>query len=611
MARIRYLDGHRLRNALVAGYRNLARKASYLDSINVFPVPDGDTGTNMAGTLRSVAGHVASRGSRHFGETLQTAARSALSSARGNSGSIIAQFFHLLAQELAGHSRVAAMDIARAARKASKATRAALSDPRDGTILTVLDEWSAAFEHRSMVSTDFHEILHHSLESARTALEATRGVLPEMRKAGVVDAGAMGFVDILEGISDLVDSGSLREIAGRREEAETETELHAPLWPEGDITSGYRYCVEAIVNDCTAQTADIQGLLCGFGDSVVVAGGKGLSRIHVHTDSPSDVFDALDATGGITDHKIDDMFLQRRIRELPRKACAVVVDSACDLPESTCLEQGLQRVAIQIQTGGVFRPDVEGMSISSLYARMRSDPGFSLTTSQPQGSTFARAFDLALSNADEVLYLGVSGALSGTLEAGRLAATRGGARIHVVDSLTISAGTGLLALRALRAAERGAGAAEISGIIAQLRPSLRFMVAIPGLEGLIRSGRVSGVKAIMLRKLGIRPILETGRNGRAEASGLFWVGPSARITDPRTIRAGSDALFSRIRKAHPEGSDPEILIGHVDAEAEARRLAERCTARFACSRPVAVVPIGPALAGHAGLGTLVAATLPG
>jgi DegV family protein with EDD domain len=605
--KIAYIDGPRLKQAILAGAGSIVVNAEGLNAINVFPVPDGDTGTNMAGTARAIAASLKGVSSRGAGAVLKQAARSAMEGARGNSGAILAQFLQGLAHELGAEARIGARRLAQAATIAAEKTKKALRVPKDGTILTVLDDWAKALRAEAAVCEDILQVFFSSLEAARASLERTRNILPEMRKAGVVDAGAKGFIHLLEGVADLLMRGRRR--ASRfenpaaallqKETAETIGDIHVELTEGG----GPRYCTEALLENSRESLEKLRDALSELGDSLVVAGDEEIARVHLHSDTPWAVFDLLDAAGDVSGHKVDDMELQRRLVKRSAAAgkairCAIVTDTGCDLPAEYLLEKGIIKVPALIRVGTVTRPDGPAMDLRAVHARMREEPDFSMSTSQPTAASFTRAFNLALSQAGEVLYIGLSSALSGTFQAGAAAAEEFTGRVSCFDSRSITAGQGALVEAASQLAESGLGAEEIQAILEKRRKNLELFVAVKDLRSLIRSGRLKGVKSIILRKFGLRPILGTDAAGKAKNRSIYLGEKNA-----------SAALFASIRKIIKSDQAEGLQIVHVDARGEAEALAERCRAEAGGNLCIQVADMGPLLASVGWLGALGVAVL--
>lgn len=596
---IRYIDGRRLGRALAAGARRLVESAGYLDRINVFPVPDGDTGANMAATVLALSGGLSFARASTVGGAARLAADAALFGSRGNSGAILAEFFQGLADDLVAEVRIGTKRFAAAAMHAADAARSALSLPREGTIITVLHDWSRAVHRVAQRSDDFIELLRESLVAARASLERTPELLPELKKAGVVDAGALGFVRLIEGIIHYVQHGRLRDdSAGGAEATEdiaAESLAHDSV-PSDGAAPRYRYCVEAMVSAERIDAATLRARLELQGDSVVVAGSALRVKAHVHSDDPPAIFRTLAEFGVVERHKADDMRLQASRAAAGRRACAVIVDSACDLPDADRLRLGVETVPIQVIMDGASRMDGTGVSSDEFIAYLAGHPAQYPTTSQPSTASFTRKFDLALAYADAAVYVGISEALSGTLEAGRRTAfaSKDAARLRVVDTRQISAAAGLVARKAAEAAARGAEADEVVAAAEAARNRVKLLVAAPSLDGLIRSGRLHGMKGLAARLLGIRPILTIGADGKAAADGMYF-----------GAKRGIAALLARVAAIVPAGAPLEAIVAHVNAEGDARTLADALTARYRPDSPIAITTVSPALATHGGLGIVV------
>jgi hypothetical protein len=577
--------------------------AGLLDRINVFPVADGDTGANMAATVIALSGSMSFARALSVGDAARLAADAALSGSRGNSGAILAEFFQGLAEDLAAEVRIGTRRFATAAVHAAESARAALSLPREGTIITVLRDWSQAVHRLAQRSDDFMEIFRDSLEAARSSLERTPDLLPELKKAGVVDAGALGFVRLIEGITQYIQHGHLRDQAPAM--AEDSFEAAFEQVEEKAIATGgepprFRYCVEAMVSGTGIDPAALRATLETLGDSVVVAGSDRRVKAHVHSDDPAAAFRAMAARGTVERHKADDMRLQCLRAAAGRRACAVIVDSACDMPDADRLRLGIEAVPVQVVVDGESRMDGTGLSSDEFIAYLAGKPDRYPTTSQPNAASFSRKFDLALAYADTAVYVGIAEALSGTLEAGRRTAnaSKDAASLRVFDSRQISVAAGLVARKAAEAAALGASVDDVVAAAGSAAARVKLLVAVPNLDGLIRSGRLKGMKGLAARAFGLRPILTTGKDGRACSDGMYFGAGN-----------GIRALLGKVAAYLPAGSPLEAVIGHVDAPDEAATLAAELTARYRLAVPLEITTVSPALAAHGGLGAVALALL--
>jgi DegV family protein with EDD domain len=528
----------------------------------------------------------------------------------------LAQFIYGLAAELENEVRITARRFAEAARAATERCYLALSKPKEGTILTLLRDWSDSAQKIARSSDDFLVMLKGAFEEARASLARTRDLLPELKKAGVVDAGAAGLFHLLEGVMNFIQHGKLRELRSRSDEhgipsilgnqytgGEFGTEGEGAAINEALVgfetePSVFRFCTECLVRGRDIDLAALRCSLEALGDSLVVAGSPTRARIHIHSDRPSAIFRLVEAVGEVEGHKVDDMELQRRVSAGSRRRCALLIDSACDLPDEIRLELGIAMVPVLVDIEGKQRLDREGITTEDFLEALRARPNMRASTSQPSPASFKRKMDLLLGHADEIVYLGLSSGLSGTFEAGRLAAARApeAHRIRTIDSRSISVGAALLARRLGEAAAAGADADDLVALAGKLIDRVRFYVTTPDLSGLLRSGRLVGVKGLAARYLGVRPLIGIDGEGRASMKGVY-VG----------AKKGSPALLNRVRRELPKGVGLEAIIAHVDASEAAQSLAARLGEVFPLERKILITPASPALALHGGPGALVLA----
>ena len=272
--KIAYIDGYRFFRMFRVGAYAIIRNQQELDRINVFPVADADTGINMAMTVEAVLSGATA--SKDIKTTLRSISDAALMGARGNSGIILAQYLHGLSTEVPDSGSLTARSFALSAEKAVKHLYRSLMNPVEGTILTVIREWS---EYLSQTpESDFSQLMVSSLVKAQKSLSETPQKLKVLADAKVVDAGAKGFVIFLEAIVDFIHKGSLRGQAVMPIVAQNHNEVHS------SSASTLRYCSEAIFSDCKIDTEALKALLSPLGDSIIIAGGAEkmqIGRAHV------------------------------------------------------------------------------------------------------------------------------------------------------------------------------------------------------------------------------------------------------------------------------------------------------------------------------------------
>ncbi|QCW27788.1 DegV family EDD domain-containing protein [Lysobacter enzymogenes] len=294
-----------------------------------------------------------------------------------------------------------------------------------------------------------------------------------LQRAGVVDAGAQGFVDLLEGIAEFVDGGP-RAAARRRGRGRQRRLRRGPRRRAAGRARRGRSAAALVQRMPVAgrepAARRLRDELEALGaDSLVLAGGAARLRVHGHVGSPQSLFDACARFGAVEGMKADDMLAQQRSIEHPQ-ALAVVTDSAADLPEELAEHYRIAVVPVRVSVDGRDYLDKAGLSTAEFYRRMAAGADLP-RTSQPPPGDFRRVFDFLAGHRRQVLYVGLSRAVSGTLQAGEQAAARSDAqRVRVFDTSNAAGG---LALLAWRAAELAADGIALEAVLAELDGSSR------------------------------------------------------------------------------------------------------------------------------------------
>lgn len=569
---IAYVDGPRLSRSFFAAADWVAAGRDEINRINVFPVPDGDTGTNFSLTLRAVADALRALGDAPLPETARAAARAAVLGARGNSGMMLAHFLMGFAEALGDREHATVREIAAGLRLGADRLYQSLDDPREGTILTVAREAAAAAERAAADSADVAEFMARLLAEAEAALARTPELMAVLKEAGVVDAGGKGFVRMLEGVVRFIEGDPILPVGP--DEPEAEPAVFAAALVEVAAERDFQFCTEVLVRGEQLPSAnEIRAAMHNFGGSVQVAVLADVLKVHVHTDTPEAVFSYAARWGRIETTKAEDMRAQhRRLSHGARRPVAVVVDSSADLADAVLDRHHISIVPLQVMFGNeTFRDRVE-LKPEEFYRRLRTTKDLP-TTSQPTPAEFVRAFRDALDEADEVVALTLSGALSGTHQSGKAAAKAAGLdRVHVVNTRTVSLGIGMLALRAAELAESGWRAPEILAELGRLRAQSGVFITVDRYDNLLRSGRVTRGKAWLGGMLDVKPILSLDDAGR--------VVPVDRVRGRDNVVPRVLSLLERRLTPRPK----VVRFGVVHAEAP--EVAERVrTALVAAYRP--------------------------
>lgn len=304
------LDGNILRDAIISAANNLSNNRKRVDDLNVFPVPDGDTGTNMSMTLSNAVRELEKTQNATAGEVAKINASALLRGARGNSGVITSLLFRGFSKGIAKDEFVTAQNLAAAFKLGVEAAYKAVMKPTEGTILTVARVASEKAEEALNAGSDEIGVFEAAIGGAKAALENTPELLPALKKAGVVDAGGQGFVLILEGMLSVFKGNGIIASANNSEEKSepAEQNLSAAGSFETDIT--FTYCTEFIVNrssDCPKKPEELRAYLENIGDCVVVVDDEEIIKVHVHTDHPGNAIENGLTFGQLVHLKIENM----------------------------------------------------------------------------------------------------------------------------------------------------------------------------------------------------------------------------------------------------------------------------------------------------------------
>jgi uncharacterized protein len=565
---IAYLDGPRLARSLTAAAHWVQAGREEINRINVFPVPDGDTGTNFSLTLRAVADALQALGDASLRDTAKTMAHAAVLGARGNSGMMLAHFLLGLSETLDPLEKANTSDLARAIRRGSDTLYAALDEPREGTILTVAREAAAAAERAAVATDDISTFMDLMLAESEVALANTPELLAVLKEAGVVDAGGKGFVRMFEGVVRFIQGDPILAAEPISEEELANPAAMMDVAAERD----FQFCTEVLVRGEQLPPAnEVRAAMHTFGGSVVVAVAGDVLKIHVHTDTPEAVFSYAARWGNVTARKADDMREQhRQLKHQDRRPVAIVTDTSADLTDAILDRHQIAMVPLQVMFGDTVFQDRIGLRPAEFYQRLREAKALP-TTSQPTPGDFVRVFRSAREEAEEVVAILLSGALSGTFQAGVTAARVGGVDgIRLVDGRTVSLGLGMLALRAAELAESGWTAEAIVAEVEHLRTRNGLYLTVDTYDNLIRSGRVSRGRAWLGGMLDIKPILSLDAAGR--------VVPVDRVRGREAVVPRVLALIEKQLTPRPKAV--RFGVAHAEAPEVADRLRTALVAAY-------------------------------
>jgi DegV family protein with EDD domain len=585
------IDAKKFKDIIRRGMEYLFQERELLNRINVFPVPDGDTGDNLVHTLKPVYGQIDAICEPRLDNLAAQLAAEMLMSAKGNSGVIFAQFFFSFAKALKGHAVIGPADFSLAMEKAVHETYESIAAPQEGTILTVLRHTAEEFKRLALNGEKYQVIFEKAIIACREILEKTRQMLPQLKKAKVVDAGGLGFYLFFKGMGAAV----LDKKAAMDKNLDVFDRI-----PKAVDQSQFAYCAEWVFRPGKKDKDFYKELLKKHGDSLIIAGASELLHLHIHTDNPEDVEKELVLNGEIISRKVDS--LGKPGKPCPEITLALLMDSAVDIPERTEKANGIVTVPLQILLNDRYFRDKVEIGKDELYRRMRQEKDLVVKTSQPAPLEFKAAFESALARQRQALFFSLSSRLSGSYQnaqaALRLLPESDQARVRIVDTLNVSAGSGLLLCRALQILGQGRNLEQTAAEIEAVRGDVVSLGYVESLEYAVRGGRLPPIAGAVTRLLGIQPLVAF-ENGVLVKKGMLF---STRNKEKKVV--------SRLLKRLDLGKTYSVGIVYTDNPQSAMRLEDEL-AKSSLKIASVYQVIGAAVLGaHAGPGTFCLFVLP-
>jgi len=555
------LDGKRLYYSFLAGAQRIFDNQGHLNKINVFPVRDADTGTNLASTMRSIVDTIIPTDS--FSKTANAIADAALVGARGNSGIIFAQFLYGFSSSFKNEETIDVAKFSAGISNGVVQSYEAISNPVEGTMITVLREWAEGIQLLKDKFDDFNQLITESYQGAKDSLANTPNLLEVLAKANVVDAGAKGFVVFLEGMIDFFKHGELKKILGARNVLKVQgfdgTHEHE--------NANFRYCTEAMLVSNNIEREKLRSKIEHFGDSLVLAGSPKKMRLHIHTDTPDKLFAKISKFGSITFQKVDDMLMQMDLAENQKTSIALVTDSTCDLPQEYIEKHQINVIPLSVHFGDTYYLDRVTLKPDRFYKMLPRAKEYP-STAQPTFKDFSNKFNYLSTHYDSIVGIHISEAMSGTCSNSRKAAktisnfTK--KPINVVNSKRLSSGLGLIMMRATEAVEAGAKHDELVENIGIWSEKTEIFVTTKSMKYMVKSGRVNPVKGFLGKLLHVRPVIVVNNQGKTDLVGK-----------PRSEKSSMKLTMKMIEKKINKQKLWGFAISHSDNEVGAEWYSDR------------------------------------
>ncbi len=502
------INKEKLYKALINGAKKVMENQFHLNTINVFPVADGDTGSNLYAMMNSIVRNAEIKST--IRETLESVADSAIVGARGNSGLIFAQYFYGISQVKEDKDEMALGDFVMATQRGFQNAYEAVEKPVEGTMLTTMRIFHESLDSNVDSESSIHDILETAYINVERAVAKTTEQLLSLKKASVVDSGAKGFAYFIRGFVDGIKGDIPQELA-----IEEQSFITIPVLNEEHHMTDencYRYCTEALLEGDVIDLTGLKKEISRMGDSLVVAVTKNKVRLHVHTDRPDKVFDYLSSRFTILSQKVDDMRQQNQILHNRKHNRVIVTDSIADLPKNYIDNEQVVVIHLEVMLG--TQSYIDKLTIKNRELFMRAEHGkVHPTSSQPSLKQVEVIYEHLLKYYEEVIVISVSSALSGTYNVLKSAAKNFGPRVNIIDSKQNSVAEGLLVSQAVEYVTEGRTTNEICDALLTDREKTKILVAIKTLDNMIASGRLSSRVGKIGNKIGLKPIITLDKDG--------------------------------------------------------------------------------------------------
>lgn len=596
---IKYIDGVDIHHWFRLGFLEVEAAKKKLNAINVFPVADGDTGTNLSSTLKAMAEKP--NEDQAFGEMFRRISEVGISNARGNSGVIFAAYVSGMANEGRQFEKVTHKEFAEIANRAVSYIYRAIENPIEGTMVSVIKDWAEYLLHNHHKFEDFGNFLHSAYLVAVDSLADTTNRLEVLRKKQLVDSGAMGFVGFLRGVNQFflhqTSDGKRGDLfANLMDEVEQSTEIEHE-------ESLFRYCTE-FVFVTNMDEFFVRSIASRVGDSLILYKSGSKIKVHIHTNEPAKLIWSLMPFGEIEDQKVDDMHYQSTWGKADRKGqinrIGLLVDSIADLPMEFGLKNEVEILPLTLMIEGSSFLDKVTVDANLINEYVNKNKLKYPTSSLPEAGRIRSKIEKMLEIYEQLIIITVSDKLSGTYN---LARTVGNEineghkepRVVVFNSKLNSGAEGLLVKRAVELRKENRTADQIINELEKLRDRSRILVCLESFESAVRSGRVPDTIGRLGKTLRARPIMTLNKEGAGAAYGIGF-----------TKKSITKKIMNEIIKAKQQKGIDEYCIVHNGANALARDYQEKLV-KLLGIEPSYISEISSVTALHVGKGCVAVA----
>lgn len=581
--KISEINGVQLYNSFIAGAQKIFDNQTLLNNINFYPVPDADTGTNLASTMLSIVNTV--RPQENVKETAFAIADAALTGARGNSGIIFAQFLYGFSKDMKDCNSLSIKEFAEYMHIASECAYYALAKPKEGTIISVIRDWSNNISDSSDSTDDFTTLLLNGLNVAMDSLKNTSKFIAAKAKT-LVDAGAKGFVVFLEGMCEYFNSGGQAVNIANAEVIDSEW-----LGEDNHEDITFRYCTEALLIGDNLEKNKLSELIENMGDCLVIAGSNRKMRLHIHSDEPWVVLEKVQTVGRVVYQKVEDMVMQNDLVSNPKSRIGILSDSSCDIPRELLEQYQIQTIPLAVSFDDEFYLDQLTIKPKQFIEKLKNYTEIP-KSSQPSLMDFVNRYNYLTTHYDSIIGIHLNGKFSGLINSSRKAADAisksSSKKIDVIDSHSATGALGLSVLRTAEAAINGMSHEELVEKSTEWTYKTKLFISCVQTKYLINSGRVSTTKALALKYLGIKPLLTLDPEGEIRLCKISF-----------TSKNNFKKILGLVKDNYEHKKIWNYCVMHVDNTEAAQYLADKIE-KLTGRKPLYIEDACPMLASKVG-----------
>ena len=593
---ITYLNGARFKRAFITGAKRVIARHDHLNKINVFPVSDSDTGTNISITLSAGLKAVALNQDESLEGILTAFADGTLDAARGNSGTIFAQFFQGIAEAAHPYTSLDTKQFIIVFSAGAVHAYQAVAEPVEGTVLTILNDVADYLQNLDDVSNDFDVLFTQIVKKANISLQETPQKLKVLKKFGVVDAGAQAMVDFFEGILTFIHSGSIK---GLDEEIATivENQLEENCnGVEHTEEYTYRYCTECVIvgdEKVPINQTQLKAEMMPLGDSLVMAGSKRKTKIHMHVNHPAQLFSIARRYGKLLNEKADDMFHQVKDAHTKHSQVAIVTDSSVDLPQTVLDSLNIHVIPIRIHIGDEAFIDRISITPEEFYQRVAQQDAVP-KTAHPTYGDFKSKYQFLSSHYKALISIHIAKIMSNTIGSAELVKRdMPRTKLAIIDSKFTSIGLGLVVQYAAELANAGFSYEEIVKNVKMIIPKTKMYAMVGDLNYSVRGGRVPKFVKSIADFFKITPILTIQIDAKPKISGIV-----------RTPKNRVEQFAKKIQKYIDPHKRYRLAVGHGNDLKAGQQLFDILTGNNHNIESSFLTETGVTIGSHSGPGTL-------